>query len=274
MAIVAGLAGAALVAGGTAYAANKQANAAEDAAETQGEGADAATQLQREMFRQTRRDLRPYRQAGRKGLSEIREGFQKGGVFQQGKPFKFDYTLDEFEADPGYQFRLQEGLKALERSAAAGGGLFSGATGKALQRYGQDYASGEYQKAYGREFNEALTQYQTGRDRNTELFNRYAALAGIGQTATTTTGQFAQQYGQQAGENILGAANAAAAGRVGQANAWGNFAGQASGALNQGLQAYMMGQYMQAPGGVQTQLPTYNWGGTNPYQQPTYNAYS
>lgn len=58
--------------------------------------------------------------------------------------------------DPSYQFRLNEGLKALERSAAAKGMLRTGNTLEELMRYGSDYASQEYGKAAERK----LGQYQ------------------------------------------------------------------------------------------------------------------
>lgn len=54
------------------------------------------------------------------------------------------------QMDPGYGFRMQEGMKALDRQAAARGGLISGAALKAAQRYGQDYASNEFGNAYNR----------------------------------------------------------------------------------------------------------------------------
>ena len=59
----------------------------------------------------------------------------------------------DYKTDPGYDFRLQEGNQAIERAAgtAAGGpGRYSGATLKALTQYGQDFASNEYGRAYGR----------------------------------------------------------------------------------------------------------------------------
>lgn len=52
--------------------------------------------------------------------------------------------------DPGYQFRLSEGQKAVERSAASGGFLQSGNLGTALTKYGQDMATQEYQSAFDR----------------------------------------------------------------------------------------------------------------------------
>ena len=58
--------------------------------------------------------------------------------------------LGALQTSPGYQFRLAEGLKGIERGAAAKGTLLTGGTLKALTRYGQDYASNEYQNRYNR----------------------------------------------------------------------------------------------------------------------------
>ena len=76
--------------------------------------------------------------------------------------------------DPGYQFRLAEGLRALEGSAAQRGTLRSGATLQALMDYGQDAASQEYEKAYRRR----LQDYQTNR---ANLADAYAMNLGAGE---------------------------------------------------------------------------------------------
>jgi len=121
------------------------------------------------------------------------------------------FTLADFEQDPGYQFRLNEGTKALQASAAARGGLNSGATLKALTRYGQDYGSNEYEKSYNR-----YNSDQTNR------FNRLATLAGIGQTANASNSQSNQNYANNVSQNQMAAGNAQAAGTVGRANAINN----------------------------------------------------
>lgn len=142
------------------------------------------------------------------------------------------FSMDDFEKDPGYDFRMNEGRRTLEGSAAARGGLFSGGAGKALERYGQDYGSSEYGKAFDR-FNV----------QNTNIFNRLSSLAGTGQTSANQTGAAAQNFGNQQGSNIMGAGNAMAAGQVGSANAWSN-------AANQGYNAYQSNELMkrlQAP---------------------------
>lgn len=66
------------------------------------------------------------------------------------------------QEDPGYQFRTKQGLQALENSAAARGVLRSGNTYKALEDYGQESASNEYQNVYNRRFGEYTTNANLG----------------------------------------------------------------------------------------------------------------
>jgi hypothetical protein len=125
------------------------------------------------------------------------------------------FGMQDFQADPGYAFRLSEGMKALEASRAAKGGLLSGATGKALSRYGQDLASQEYGSAFNR--------YQT------ERANRLAPLGSLmssGQAAAAGQAGYAGQYGQTAGGLTTDIGAARAAGDVGAANAITNALGQ------------------------------------------------
>jgi hypothetical protein len=157
------------------------------------------------------------------------------------------FSMDDFEQDPGYQFRMDEGMKALERSAAARGGLFSGRAMKDTLRFGQGLGSQEYGAAFDR-FNV----------QNTNTFNRLASIAGVGQTAANQTGAAAANYGNAAAGNIIGAGNAAAAGRVGGANA-------ISGGIGQGISAYqnnqMMNKLFPSAGG--------GGGGWQPYGGPS-----
>lgn len=181
------------------------ANAAGDAADKQTAASNYATDVQHQQYEQTRKDLEPWRRTGEGALSKL------------GSPdYMRDFTVSDFSAgmDPGYQFRMQEGQKAIERSAAARGGLNSGGTMKAISRYGQDYASNEYQNAYNR--------FNADRDRR---FNRLSSLAGLGQTANSQTGQAGMNYATQAGQNAMGAANAQGAAGMYQANQWGNTLG-------------------------------------------------
>ena len=86
-----------------------------------------------------------------------------------------DFGASDFQTDPGYAFRLSEGMKALDRTAAARGGLLSGATLKGAERYGQGLASDEYQRAYER--------YNTNRANQLNPLMGYASGAGMSATA-------------------------------------------------------------------------------------------
>lgn len=111
--------------------------------------------------------------------------------------------------DPSFQFRLQEGQKALERSAAAKGTLMTGGTMKALTRYAQDYASGEYQNIFNRLYSTA----------NLGL-NAAQGAAGVGSTYSGNLGANNANYAANQGNLMTGQANAQAAGQVGASNAW------------------------------------------------------
>ena len=178
----------------------------------------------------------PFRQAGIKGQNRLMDVLGLSGntgAQGYGSAAK-DFSMADFQADPGYAFRLSEGQKALERSAAARGGLLSGGTGKALQRFGQDLGSQEYTNAFNR--------YQVNRS---NLLQPLQSLAGQGQTTANTIGNYGQamtsdinaslgNYGTNASNALIGAGNARASGYVGQANAL-------SSALGTGL-GYMQNQ--------------------------------
>ena len=123
--------------------------------------------------------------------------------------------MAQFQADPGYAFRFNQGQKALERSAAARGGLISGNTGGALQQFGQGLASQEYQNAFNR--------YQT--ERSARL-NPLQSLAGVGQTSVNQLGAAGQNYASGMGEALGAGAQARASGYMGAANAIGGGVGQ------------------------------------------------
>jgi hypothetical protein len=182
--------------------------AAKKAGETQAAAAGEAADLQREMFEQTRADQAPYREAGYNALANLQR--TAGNV-----PGAFKFGAGDFTADPGYGFRLSEGQKALERQAAARGGLISGRALKEAARFGQEMGSQEFGNAYNR----ALTSYNTDVARENQLYNRQAGLAGIGQTSTNLVGQAGQNYAIGAGNLMTSGAAAQAAGQVGQANA-------------------------------------------------------
>lgn len=147
------------------------------------------------------------------------------------------FNASLFQADPGYQFRLAEGQKALDRSAASKGMLLSGAQIKATDDYNQDMASQEYQNAYNRYNNDQTT-----------LFNRLAALSGNGQTAGNMLAGIGANTANQVGNNQLGAGNATAAGWTAGTgalsnglNTWGNWSAWNN--LNNANNANYMGDW-------------------------------
>jgi hypothetical protein len=160
------------------------------------------------------------------------------------------FTNKDFEVDPGYAFRMSEGMKALERSAAARGGLLSGATLKGTQRFGQDLASQEYNNAFnrfqanrasqGQEYNNAFNRFQAERS---GTLNPLQSLSGVGQSTANMLTNVGQNYASQAGETLMGGANARASGYVGQANAIGGTIGNLS---NQYYQNQLMNRVFPA----------------------------
>jgi hypothetical protein len=237
--------------------ASKQASAVESAAQKGADAAAQATNLQRQMFEKQIELQEPFRQAGLSGQNRLLELLGIGGTAGAqgyGRYATADFTPANFLAnqDPGYAFRMSEGMKALERSAAARGGLLSGATLKGTQRYGQDLASQEYQNAFNR--------YQTTR---ANTLNSYASLAGVAQTSANTLGQAAGQYGANAGNiAMMGGANAGNA-QLALGNIRGQQFSNAANALGQGYNFYKQGGFnnLFGSGGGSYSGPSY---GTNP----------
>lgn len=272
------------VGGATLVSGYMGSKASKDAAKAQGQSADAAAQVQWDMFNQSRADNEPWRQAGLAALPQLlalnglssagvqsaatasrvptewfgggdaptvnaqlyasdpayrrawdeldrnhRARFGSGYTNQSDRgaiqsdlarlwtqytpataaakpaaaqaPMTQQQAFNAFRATPGYQFGLTEGVRALDSSAAASGGLFSGKAAKALTKFGTDYAD---QQGY------------------TPYYNRLAGLAGIGQTATSQNNALGQAAAGNIGQAYQGAGNARASGILGSANAWGN----------------------------------------------------
>jgi hypothetical protein len=215
------------------------ASAASSGASAQANAANRAAELSNEQYQQTRQDQAPYREAGYTALNQLiplSSNYKKFG-------------MDQFQQDPGYAFRLSEGQKALDRSAAARGGLISGGALKAAQRYGQDMGSQEYTNAFNR--------YQS--ERSAQL-NPLQSLAGIGQSATNFVGQAGANNAANVGNYMTGAAAAGAAGQVGAANA-----------ISSGLGSYMNYDQNQSRNSLLQQvLAQQNRGYANPYQTNPY----
>jgi len=186
---------------------------AQSAARTQADAANRAADLQKQMFDKQVELQDPYRQAGLTGQNRLMELLGLGGnagAAGYGRYAK-DFSMQDYQQDPGYAFRLSEGLKQLGSQARAQGGAGGGRTMMGIQNYAQGLASQEYGNAFNR--------YQTNRA------NQLAPLGSLmttGQAAASNQASQAGQYGVNAG-NLMGqAGQSMAAGQLGSANTMGN----------------------------------------------------
>lgn len=237
LAALAPIIGGALAASGSVASAVASGNAGN----AQKDAAGQAMDLQRQMFeqgqknyQQARADMAPWLDAGKSSLGELMAQMQ-GGAFDR----QFDPS--QIANDPGYQFRMAEGQKALERSASARGLLNSGAALKSLTNYSQGMASNEFQNAWSR--NQAD---------NSNRYNRLANISGLGQTQSQGLGSLAAQNAGQMGQyaNSMGGlygavGNAGAAQSVGLGNA-----------INSGANTLGGMMMMYGNQGNQNQIPT------------------
>ena len=230
--------------------------ASRDASRLQMGASDKALALQKEQQDKILELNDPWRQAGLTALSDLAGGVRSGEFNTPQEEFNYAQPQDQFQdkafnfdfqADPGYQFRQQQQQQAVERSAAAGGGLFTGATLSDLAYKSGQMASDEYGNAYNRargafendrnfsyggyrdkvadaqdNRNFAFNNFTQSQDRKrlglSDRFNRLSTLAGLGDAATSRSGNAAGNYGAQGSDLITGAGNAEAAGRVGGYN--------------------------------------------------------
>jgi gas vesicle protein len=185
--------------------------------------------FQKQIYEQQRADFAPYRESGVANLNQLNTLLGIGGntgAADYGRFATADFTPANFAAnqDPGYGFRMSEGLKAVDRQAAARGGLISGNALKASQAFGQDMASQEYQNAFNR--------FQTIRGNTLQPFQMGAAA---GQSAAAMQGQASANYGSAGGQAIgqFGQGASGAYGAAGNAmnTAYGNYGQGVTGTL-------------------------------------------
>jgi len=186
------------------FTSNEQSNAAQEAASTAGASNDRATALQQRMYQENVARQKPFYDVGVNALPEL-------VAASKYTPF----TMDQFQADPGYAFRLKEGQKRLERSAAARGGLISGAALKAATEYGQEMGSQEYMNAFNR--------YQTERAARLQPLQ---SLTGMSQTTANTLGTAGQNMATNVGnayiQSGVNQGNALLAGSQARASSYGD----------------------------------------------------
>jgi len=218
-------------AGASIYSSNK-------AAEAQKAGIDASTAAQREAFDKQTALQEPFRQGGMAAQNQLmtllglNPGGDSGVTVNPNDPnfgkYAKDFSMADYQADPGYAFRLSEGMKGLQNSAAAKGLLSSGSTLKGITDYGQGMASQEYGNAYNR--------YQTNR---ANQLNPLQSLMGAGQSSANTLTNAAGNLGQ-------GLAQGAAATGAANASSYMNTGNALTNALSGGVNAYTNANMMQA----------------------------
>lgn len=132
--------------------------------------------------------------------------------------------------DPGWQFRLNQGLNAITNSAAARGGLVSGGTEQALEQFAGQDASNEYSNVYDRAMQQYLNNYNIFTGNQTNQFNKLAAISGLGQTSASqlsnaglaagnNVSNTLLTTGSNVGNDLLNAGAARASGITGSTNA-------------------------------------------------------
>jgi hypothetical protein len=219
---------------------------------------DQQLALQNRMYEQTRTDFAPYRDSGTANVNRLNTLLGIGGdtgAADYGRFRTADFTPADFTAnkDPGYGFRISEGLKAIDRQSAARGGLISGNALRAAAGYSSDLASQEYNAAFNRfqtirgntlqPFQVGTAAGQSAAAMQGQANANYGSAGGQaisnygqgvsgaygaqGQGANTAYGNYGQgvsgaygAYGTNATNALTGGANATAAGYVGQANAF------------------------------------------------------
>jgi hypothetical protein len=175
-------------------------NAARSAANASAAGDAAAIAEQRREYDQTRKDQMPWLTTGGSALGQLARIYGLDYVDSSGnkQTGNGQMATGDFYKSPDYNFRMSEGIKGLDASAAANGYLDSGATRKAAIKYAGNLASGEFNN----------------------YANRLAGLAGVGQTAATNDAQAGQHYADSYANLVTNAANTRASSYLaaGQAN--------------------------------------------------------
>ena len=145
---------------------------------------------------------KPYYAAGTNALDAL---MQRLPDLSQG------YDPSRLTSEPGYQFGLNEGQKALNGSLAARGLTDSGEALRAAARYGTDYATTKLNDAFARD-----------RQSRNDAFSMLTGTAGFGERAGSRMGDATLGTAKNVAGLITGGGNVAAANDVSQGNIWGN----------------------------------------------------
>ena len=188
---------------GSKMSSDAQAKAAKSGSRAEERMSKANLEFQREMAESQREDFAPWTEAGGQALEKLWAGVQSG---------EFEVGKVDVNQDPGYQFRMDEGIEARDKSAASRGRLLSGAQNKAIEAFAQDTASQEYGAAYAREADAKARKYNMLSGLSQQGQASAARQAGATSQLASTGGNIMAQSGQA--QNIaqqnIGAARASA----------------------------------------------------------------
>jgi hypothetical protein len=162
--------------------------------------AKKALELQEKMFDIVRADLKPYIGAGKDATNLLMDALP-------GLTERFDPTMEELEATPGYQFTLNQGLKAAQNGFAARGLASSGAAMKGAASYASGLASQTYQQQLQNHMAQNLQHYNMLMGPMQVGAGAAAGQAGVGGQFAGNMGQYAQNIGTAWSAGINGAAN-------------------------------------------------------------------
>jgi hypothetical protein len=225
------------------FGASQNRQAASQASDTANAASGRAIDLQKEMFDKQLALSKPYREAGVTGQNRLMDllGLSKNtGATGYGK-YAQDFGMADYQADPGYAFRLSEGMKQLGHQAAGRGGAISGQTMKGIQDYAQNAASNEYQNAFNR--------YQTNR---TNQLAPLGSLMTSGQNAAAGAGAQAGTYGANVGnmyqQQGVNQGNALLAGNQATTSSYGDIA-RLYGQMNPNFGSLFNSNVPMQPGG-------------------------
>ena len=176
----AAIVGAAVIGGATAVIGSSM------AAGAQRDAANSSIQAQNAANQQVRSDLQPYRDAGQTGLNDLTSRLGELTT-------PFNMTQANLEATPGYQFNLDQGLKAVDNSMGARGLMNSGAVIKGAGQYATGLANSTY-----------TDQYNMYNNNQTQAYNKLMGVANLGLNAAGTTAQSGLQTAHDVGQTYQG----------------------------------------------------------------------
>lgn len=223
MPIAAAIVGASVIGGGVAlYSGARAAKAQKRAAEQQSALGREQLETERYIFDKSREDLASSRAVGESAMFQLADlyGVSRPATNQAGEAVANDNG--GFTTSPGYQFRQQEGISALDKSAAARGKLNSGQQAKALTAFGQGLASEEFGN----------------------YANALRSIAGIGQIANQNEQQAGQAFAAGSAGALGRASDAAGAAGNARASSYANTGSAINSTINNALTAYM---YSRSP---------------------------